>query len=271
MDMRSSRWSLLAAEGLGPWLGTLALCSSGFLVTTRLAPYSTFAPLSAHVFGFSCVVACAIAASASVPSQRRWLLLGASCGLGALIAIARSGATGPLAAVGVLVTLSMLGSAVGALVGSRIQHPGHLLFVALVSGLADILSVTQPGGVSRAIAEQPQALALLALPWPMLGTHETPPFLGVGDVIFTSLYWSASRKHGLRLWRTALALVLGYALVTWTVIALARPIPVLPFLGVCMLLVQARSRTPAARDRRGAWAMTALTLLIAAWALQRNF
>jgi hypothetical protein len=271
MDMRSSRWSLLAAGGLGPWLGMLGLCSCGFLVTAWLAPYSTLAPLPAHVFGFSCVVACSLAASASVPQQRRWLAVGLGCGLAALILIARSSGVGPLAAVGVLAALSISGSALGAFVGSRIQHPGHLLFVALVSGLADVLSVTQPSGVSRAIAEQPQALALLALPWPMLGTHDTPPFLGVGDVIFTSLYWSASRKHGLSLCRTALALVLGYALVTWTVIALARPIPVLPFLGACMLLVHSQARTPAAQDRRGAWTVTALTLLIAAWALQRNF
>jgi hypothetical protein len=197
---------------------------------------------------------------------------------GALIALALLGFAQQLSAAGislipalcVLVGLLLLGTSVGSWVGSRIQEPGHLLFVAIVSGIADTISVTQPGGVSAAIANEPAALALLALPWPMLGTHDIVPLLGVGDVVFTSLYVSASRAHALAMPRTLLALGAGYTITTLAVIVSARPIPVLPLLGACVVLAQPAVRAISPADRkRGLWAITALACVLAVWFLRR--
>lgn len=171
----------------------------------------------------------------------------------------------------VLAGLLLLGTGLGALIGRRIEHPSHLLFVALVSSVADILSVTQPGGISKAIAEEPRALALLALPWPLLGSDEVAPFLGVSDVVFASLYLHASRAHVLPLLRSVVALFLGFALTAALVLLFQRPIPVLPLLGASIVLAQPRARAASAEDlRRGAWVLAALVVVIATVFLRRS-
>jgi hypothetical protein len=256
----------------GAWLLSLALGCSGFWVTVRLAPYSALSPLSAYGVAFCCVVLCVFGASLTAPMRSRALAAGAIAGLLGLVFAARMGErAGIFEPLSVLVGLLLVGSSIGAWVGARIQHPAHVMFVALVSGIADTLSVTQPGGVSATIVEHPHALALLALPWPMLGTREIAPLLGVGDIIFTSLYIRASRTHHLPLARTVLALAVGYVITTAAVVVWSRPIPVLPLLGAAVVLAQPRTRSIAPSDRRrGAWVITALAGMIAVWILRRS-
>jgi hypothetical protein len=256
----------------GAWLLSLASGCSVFWVTARLAPYSPLSPLSAYCVAFCCVVMCVFGASLTAPMRSRALAAGALVALLLLGFAARFGErAGMFEPLGVLVALLLLGTSAGAWVGERIQHPAHLMFVALVSGIADTLSVTQPGGVSATIVEHPHALALLALPWPMLGTREIAPLLGVGDIVFTSLYIRAGRRHQLPLARTLLALALAYASTTAAVIIWSRPIPVLPLLGAALVLAQPQTRAIAPADRRrGAWVITALVGVIAAWILRRS-
>src|ERR1700712_1569138 len=119
-----------------------------------------------------------------------------------------------------------------------------------------MLSVMQPGGISKAIADQPRALALLALPWPLLGTDAVAPFLGVSDVVFASLYVHATRTHDLPLLRSVLALIAAFAATAVLVVVWQRAIPVLPLLGVSIVLAQPRARAASAADlRRGAWVL----------------
>ncbi|MDD9970599.1 MAG: hypothetical protein OXR73_30460, partial [Myxococcales bacterium] len=138
--------------------------------------------------------------------------------------------------------LLLLGVAVGTFVGARVERPGHLLFVALVSSLADIVSVYHPQGVSHAIIESETALSLLALSFPMLGTDAIEPLLGVGDLVFVALYLTASRVHQLSLRRTLAALSLGLAVTAASVVVLEMALPALPFLGLSILIA-----LPAAR------------------------
>ena len=255
------------------WLSAVALSFASFWLTVGLAMYSSAAPLVAYLFAFSCVVACTLGTASRVPASARTCLLGASIGLVLLVgaAFGRSRVGLSVSASVVLVGLLLIGTGLGALVGRRIQHPGHLLFVAVVSSLADLWSVTQPGGISKAIAEEPLALSLAALPWPMLGSDELAPLLGVGDVVFTSLYLAATRAHALPLRRSVLALAAGYAVTTCLVIATQRPIPVLPLLGACVVIAQPAARRLSAPDRRhGAWALTMIACAVALWFLQRS-
>jgi hypothetical protein len=271
--MRSWGEARIELKSGGIWVATLALSCSGFGVTTWLAPYSQLSPLAAYSVAFCCVVSSVLFTAWATPRQRMVTISGALIAL-ALLAVAqqRSAAGSALVpALCVLVGLLLLGTSVGSWVGSRIQAPGHLLFVAIVSAVADTMSVTQPGGVSAAIANEPAALALLALPWPMLGTRDIVPLLGVGDVVFTSLYVSATRAHALRMSRTLLALGAGYALTTLAVIVWARPIPVLPLLGACVVVAQPAARAISPADRkRGLWAITALACVLAVWFIRRS-
>jgi len=237
----------------------------------QLAVYVEVAPLLAYLVAFVSVVACVMLVACCAPNTSAPRLVGLLSAL-ALLGVAQHDAAGGMQAkLCVLIALLMLGSGLGSVVGSRITSPGHLLFVAIVSGLADVWSVTQPGGISREIAEQPAALALLALPWPVLGTSEIPPLLGVGDAVFVGLYIAATRALGLAMRRTLFALLAGFALTTLCVVYFERPIAVLPWLGICFVIAQPKSRVVASDDRRrGAWVLTALAGVLAAWFLRRS-
>lgn len=220
------------------------LSVGGFQLTARLAPYSDAAPILAYFVGFSCVVLATLGVALGVPEQRTAGRVVAGAGGVLWGAGALAPTTGGYAwpALCVLAGLLILGTGLGAAIGRRIQEPAHLLFVALVSGVADTLSVVQPGGISKAIAEEPAALALLALPWPLLGTSEIAPLLGVSDVVFASLYLHAARTHGLSVPRTWLALAVAFAATAVLVVLTERTIPVLPLLGLGVVAVQPRAR-----------------------------
>jgi hypothetical protein len=163
-----------------------------------------------------------------------------------------------------LVTFSLLvlGATIGGAVGARIEHPGHLLVVAVVSFLVDTFSVFhRRGPTATLIAARPQVLNLLALPWPLLGTEEIAPLLGLGDVIFIALYFSAARRHGLSRPRTALALLLALLLSMASVMLWQRPIPALAPMGISILLAHPPARKlPLAERQRGYPLLAALTL-----------
>jgi hypothetical protein len=67
-----------------------------------------------------------------------------------------------------------------------------------------------------------------------------------------------------------LALACAYLVTVVTVLATARPIPVLPLLGASMLLAHGAARTPHSHDlKRSLWLMTALAVGLAVWVLRR--
>lgn len=264
--MSTRRETLSGGQQLRGWAAALVLSVSGFELTARLASYSEPPPIVGYIVGFSCVVAAALAVAMFAPRKRPIELtaLAMACGLWGYAAQATPDPRPGLPALSVLLSLLLLGSQLGAMIGRRIQDPAHLLFVALVSGVADSMSVLTPGGISKTISEEPAALALLALPWPLLGTAEVAPFLGVSDVVFASLYIQATRVHGLPVRRTLFALAFGFAATALLVVFTERTIPVLPVLGVSILAAQPRARDASAQDlRRGAWVLAALAGVIA--------
>ncbi|HEY2736261.1 MAG TPA: hypothetical protein VGI70_19820 [Polyangiales bacterium] len=256
--------------GLGVWLSAIASACSVFLLTVRLAAYSDVSPRVGYSIGFALVVGCVLAVAACAPSDRRLSAAFTLVGLASLALAHRLGMNVSAATL-LLASLLMAGSAIGAWVGTGIEQPGHLVFVAVLSSLADLFSVAHPDGPSALLAQRPEALALLALPWPMLGTREIVPFLGVGDVVFTSLYFTAARRHGLPLVRMVVAFALAFAVTALVVVLLERAVPVLPFLGAALLIAQPATRTPPLRDlRRGVLLITAFAAAIAVWVLRRS-
>ncbi len=252
------------------WAATLATIAASFLGLHALSTHLSLWPLLSYALGFVCVVTATLGTSAAAPKSKRGALLVTLAAVLTLEALRRYGAVGVGASCAVLVALLSAGTLLGALVGGSIEHPGHLLFVVLVSALSDTFSVTQPQGPSAAIAQSAQMLSLLALPWPMLGTGQIAPFLGVGDVLFTSLYLAAGRAHGLPAGRTWLALGAAFFVTMLTVAATALPIPALPFLGAAMLVAHPAARRPPQRDRRRGLAVVCLMALAFGALLLRN-
>ncbi|MDH5670593.1 MAG: hypothetical protein OEZ06_00480 [Myxococcales bacterium] len=225
----------------------------------------TLPPLLAYCVGFAAVCGSVLAVAAhSPPFGRRALgLLAVPLGAVWLVGQARPG---PLPEAVVVTASILLGaSLLGTVIGRAIEHPGYLVFVAVVSSAADIFSVYHPAGPSQAIAGSEAALSLLALPWPMLGTGQIEAYLGAGDVVFTAIYGAAARVHGLSLGRTWLALGLAYGMTLLAVIALAAPVPALPLLGLCVVAAHPMARRPPPEEgRRGVLAAALIVAAVAA-------
>jgi hypothetical protein len=171
-------------------------------------------------------------------------------------------------ALTVNMALLLVGGCLGANLGARIEQPGHLLAVAAISAVADLWSVYDPKGLSARMAEHaaqaPDALVLFALPWPMLGTPHIAPIIGAGDILFTALYLAGYERHGLKLKRAMVGMMLAYALGLLAILISERPVPLLPLLGGAALLADTRTCSLPAHERRTVWVMLAgLGILLA--------
>jgi hypothetical protein len=236
----------------GAWSASLAGTAAAFSAAQLLGGALALPPLVAYACGFACVVAATLVLSLFAPRTLRVvapLVLAVSCAIGLAYAFRSRDPSWP-SALAISIALLAGGTALGAAVGTRIEHSGHLLFVALASALADVFSVTSPEGPSAAISRSDAALRIAAVSWPMIGTGRVEAFLGVGDIVFTGLYIASARRHELSMRRTLLALAGGYCATMLTVLVLKVPVPALPFLGGAILIAHPDARRPPAADRR---------------------
>jgi hypothetical protein len=152
-----------------------------------------------------------------------------------------------LANAGVLAVASALGVAVGL----NIADPGHLLAVACASSAADIWSVSSPKGITHAVITSPNvALQRMVTLSAAVPPDRIPqPQIGFGDVIFASVYFAASTRHGLSRTRTAVAIAIGLLLAGLATFVLRRPMPALPFIGAAVVAAHRRAWQIPARDR----------------------
>jgi hypothetical protein len=257
---------------LRPWIGWLSAIGWAEVLLVgahRLSPGVALAPVLAFVIGFGAVVGTSLLCAARCPLAGPRLLAWLALPAAGLIALQLHSPGELEQAMGVTACLLFGGTLLGTIVGGAIEHPGHLVFVAIVSAAADVFSVFHPSGPSAAVAQSEAALSVLALPWPMLGTRAIEAFLGIGDVIFTALYMAAARRHALSLGRTALALTLGYVVTMVAVVALEVAVPALPFLGLSMVAAHAQARTPPSRDRLRGYATAAAVVAVVAVLLLR--
>jgi hypothetical protein len=158
-------------------------------------------------------------------------------------------------------------SALGALIGARIENPGHLMAVAAMSTVADLWSVYDPNGISAKMAEsaveEPDKIVLFALPWPMLvGKPFIAPIIGAGDILFTALYLACFQRHGLKLERAMIGLAIAYAAGLVAILATERPVPLLPLLGAAILLADRRTASLAPKERRTVWLVVAVLVAV---------
>ena len=177
----------------------------------------------------------------------------------------------PAASIGVDLALIVIAHTLGALIGTRVEHPGHLFPALVVAAAADVASVFHPSGPTHQIAENERALSLSAFAFPVPGTRELAPALGIGDLIFVALVLGVASRHGLSRPRFAGLALLG-ALVAGVVALLARaPIPALPAIGAAILLGVPETRAIPAKDvavARAAMALAgviAVTVVASAW------
>jgi hypothetical protein len=268
VDHHRSRVALvLAWVSLAP-LALLAL----------LAPWLPLPLLAALVLAYSCVVASVTIAShaaalAGLGANPLRATLAALVGLllGAL-ALASSRGVNPGAPRDVLAGLAstcailLVATSVGASVGWRVPHRGHLLPVALVSTAVDLWSVFSPEGPTRALASAPDPawLRALAASAPVPPSRAMEPMLGFADAIFAALYLAAAHRHRLSTRRATFAVALGLFAAGAVAVALRRPLPALPFVGAMVVALIPEGRRVPSEDRPALFVAAALVLLACA-------
>ncbi len=187
-----------------------------------------------------------------------------------LVTIAWSGTYSMLLALVVGACLVAVGWGIGLPIGRRVQHPGHLLPACVIAASVDIVSVLSPSGPTNAIVSSERALAVLALPFPVLGTEDVVPTLGAGDLVFVGLLLGVAAKHGISRVRVYLVAMAGALLAALTSALLQAAVPALPAIGLAALVGIPQARAVPARDRKLAMvAVVAATTLALATLLSR--
>ncbi|MDB4986451.1 MAG: hypothetical protein JWN04_1629 [Myxococcaceae bacterium] len=229
-------------------------CGLAVFLVSLVAPRLSVPPMLAFATAYAAVTL-EILTLAWAAEKASVLRVSIGCGLclAVLLGLARAPASAPFAAV-LTCALGAGASLLGAAVGGRIERPGQLAAVALVSGVADLWSVFDPSAPSARFAEQalahPDQLALFALPFPLLGTTWLPAIIGAGDVAFAALYVAAFRAHALSARRAALALLVAFVIGLVVLVLTLRPIPLLPLLGLAVVLSEPAARSLTGREWR---------------------
>jgi hypothetical protein len=251
-------------------LGASAACSAFVYIVALLAPLAPLHPVPSFVLAFTCVAAeivllSRLAPALPLPICAPWIAL---CGA-LLVGLASRGV---LVSAGSAALLTFaLGSAsalLGATLGARIEQPGQLAAVAMVSAVADLWSVFDSSAPSARFAAEalaePDKLAVFALPFALLGTALIAPVIGAGDIVFTALYIAAYRAHGLSVRRLTYALAVAYAIALLGLLLLLRPLPLLPLLGVAAIATEPAARSLTRREWRTVGAVCAALLIAVA-------
>jgi len=219
------------------------------------APGMPVPPEVSYFLSYGMVVGLVLATSNAAPAVegRRvwWIAVPATI----LVALALFEIRADNSALAALVLLAVLlgCSALGGIVGANVEKAGYLLVVAIISSLVDGYSVLTPEGITAQVVEDEVLLSVLAISWPMAGSSEIFPLLGMGDVTLTSLYFVAARRHGLSPWRGLIMFAIAYLAVAGCVFVAERALPALPFLGLAAVAAWPEVRRIPKEDRRQAW------------------
>jgi hypothetical protein len=219
-----------------------------------VAPGLALAPRASFACAFVAVTVEMLAFAFVAPTLRPRVV--AACVAACVVVLALvhgREADGALAAL-LSVALGVSGALLGAALGGRIEKPGQLSAVALVSGVADLWSVFDPEAPSARLAREtlaePARLTAFALPFALAGTPLVTAIIGVGDLLFAALYVAAFRAHGLSTRRVLGALFAAFITGLFGLLLWERPLPLLPLLGAAVIVADPRTRSLSSREWR---------------------
>ncbi|HYP89256.1 MAG TPA: hypothetical protein VEQ59_13910 [Polyangiaceae bacterium] len=234
------------------------LCAPA-VVTLALfaAPLVALRPQLADLASFSgaasvALMSLVIAVPAKVPMR---VALGAAvltgAALGALAVFQASlGAGATLVAVDTV--LVVLAWALGGSLGKSVQHQAHLFPACVVAASADVVSLLSPEGPSHAVAASERALSVLAIWFPVPGTRESSPALGVGDLVFIAFVLGVAVAHQLDYKRAIACCVAGVVLAGFAAAALGVAVPALVPIAAATIIGLPSIRKLRRADRRAA-------------------
>lgn len=115
----------------------------------------------------------------------------------------------------------------GGLLARHILHDEVLLTISALVVVTDLWSVNR--GVTRALLDA-DLLDYFLLNFPVLLRPEIGYFIGTSDFVLAAIYLAFAERMRAAPWKAPLALFLGMGTAATLAIALARPLPVLPFM-----------------------------------------
>jgi hypothetical protein len=249
-------------------LRAAVLALAPLVLITLVAPWLPLGDRGGALLAFGCAIAAVVLAATQSPALlwQRPRAVAIAVAFGVVLALT----TIPLLtrtpiAAGLLGALAVFtaATALGTLIGSRVESPGHVLPVALLSAAVDLWSVTAASGPTHAILSRPTLLRLLTITVAVPPSRLPEPQIGFGDVVFSALYVAIGVRFALSRMRTTLALTLGIAAAGLASAFLEAPVPALPMLGLAMVLLHPQARRVPPEDRR-VTAATALLLVASA-------
>ncbi len=227
---------------------------AALVVTAPLFPRESLAnPFVAFTCAALTVTLAGVLAPRALLKTPRAALIFVLAGVGVSLATkVLLGLTAPAAGLTGALGIILTACAVGTQVGARVESPGHILPVALLSAAVDLWSVTAASGPTHAIIQQPSLLRLLTVMAAVPPSRAPEPQIGFGDVVFTALYFAIGERFNLSSRRTALAIFGGILLAGVAAALLNAPVPALPALGFTMVVAHPAARRVPAPDRKTA-------------------
>ncbi len=232
---------MLGLAALAASAATLPFAGIGPSFAAQITSYAlALIPVALFIHGFPTL-------TSELPTPRL-LTFGAVCAvLGFLAALASRPEVfddGPrLLPLAVLYLANVLrlcaAASLGLSLARFVTSPGVALLIATVAAAADLFSILA-GPTKILLREDSPALDLLVLIFPSFGT----PLgfgLGLSDFIFLALFIYMSLLLALRYRLTLLCCSSATLLATITALALERPLPALPFISLCFVLVNAQN------------------------------
>jgi hypothetical protein len=209
------------------------------------------------------ILALALAATAEVTLATT--LAVAAPALGALIVLAILHSSSIAAMVIVDAALVASAWALGAAIGRRVQHASHLLPACVVAASADIVSSLSPEGPTHAMANSDRALSIVAVWFPVPGTHAVAPALGVGDLSFMALVFGVAAVHHLPYARTVFLAALGTSIAGVAAAWFGVPVPALVPIAAAIILGLPTLRRLRPADRGAAkWSIIVASSVVVA-------
>jgi hypothetical protein len=248
-----------------PMFATLALITGLWLVVGCASQLATVPEALARALCVALTVALvlggAAAARSTSPSQLRFALIAAAV-LGGLALLQRPQLS-LLELTFVTASLLSIGGLVGGYVGGLLDQPAMLSVTAYVAALGDVFSFAHPNGITSRVLQSPRALQFLAVSMPSFDERLFVPVIGVGDIVFGSMFMVGTRRVGLSSRKTVLALSIGLVLAGATSELLELSLPAIPAMSIMVVLFHRESwHLPVGQERRVLANLVGITVVL---------
>jgi hypothetical protein len=128
-----------------------------------------------------------------------------------------------------------IGCHIGKIIALGVNQRSYLAPLSLVASVADLWSVW--GGPTHVLLKQTTYWNYFLITYPLLGTNQILPTLGLGDITFLALYFSLIPQYNLRVRLTSWSIIVAFSGCFLLSLLAGKGLPVIPFISAAFLIV----------------------------------